>query len=469
MKALVQFTGLDSNLRENVTSHIRKNWSEVTISGVASNIPPSEGHSPPALLIIGSNTALFVNSKVPLIEFIEVDSTFSMEQVLFWVDAKLGRLTKSDMVYTKSKVSRKSAISRRQFLLGIAGRIPHADDAPVVLENSCEAKFGCSKCVDACPAPGSLRIEKESVIVSSEHCIRCGLCAGVCPVAAIQMPKFPEDAYRGLIAAVDSFPAPQKTLVITCDERGFTPEPWMDVEIVPGVGFAGVRQLALAADSSIGAVIVHCHDGLCPGKENAKQAVKLISSLTGENGPVLAYIEGEARPQIAEIHKRAQKRDRTFYSTGSPWKDYVKLIKSTPIAKVQASGLGLTSIEVAESCTLCNACAERCPHQALAIQQDELLFKAEECTGCGYCAQICPEDSITLSAMNGPLNLQTKAVYKDEMIKCAKCGAPFVSAKMLKKISETLDSDHTLGLCPSCKQSEIYEKIYGASHQASAS
>lgn len=246
MKALVQFTGLDSNLRENVTSHIRKNWSEVTISGVASNIPPSEGHSPPALLIIGSNTALFVNSKVPLIEFIEVDSTFSMEQVLFWVDAKLGRLTKSDMVYTKSKVSRKSAISRRQFLLGIAGRIPHADDAPVVLENSCEAKFGCSKCVDACPAPGSLRIEKESVIVSSEHCIRCGLCAGVCPVAAIQMPKFPEDAYRGLIAAVDSFPAPQKTLVITCDERGFTPEPWMDVEIVPGVGFAGVRQLALA-------------------------------------------------------------------------------------------------------------------------------------------------------------------------------------------------------------------------------
>jgi len=119
---------------------------------------------------------------------------------------------------------------------------------------------------------------------------------------------------------------------------------------------------------------------------------------------------------------------------------------------------------VAESCTLCNACVESCPHRALAIQNENLNFMSEECTGCGLCAKICPEHSITLSQMNGPIALTTRTVYRDEMIECAKCKTPYVSVKMFKKVSAMLPgSEEVIKLCPNCRQTEIYEKLFGSS------
>ena len=216
-------------------------------------------------------------------------------------------------------------MSRRDFLSGAIRKSSQPNDAPVVLQDSCEARFGCRKCVDACPAPGALTIESKSVVVSSEHCIRCGLCAGVCPVAAIQIPGISEEAYRGLLAAIQDSPAPKKTLVITCDEQSVHPLPWMDVEQVPGVGVMGVRQLAMAANSSVSEVIVYCPDGLCAGKENAKRAANLISSVANEATPVVSYVEGkDGAAQIERIHNSARKREGTLALTATPWRDYVE-------------------------------------------------------------------------------------------------------------------------------------------------
>jgi uncharacterized protein with PIN domain len=65
--------------------------------------------------------------------------------------------------------------------------------------------------------------------------------------------------------------------------------------------------------------------------------------------------------------------------------------------------------------------------------------------------------------MVGPINLAARTVYRDEMMRCAKCNTPYVSAKMFKKVSETLQSgETTLRLCQSCKQKETYEKILGS-------
>jgi ferredoxin len=56
---------------------------------------------------------------------------------------------------------------------------------------------------------------------------------------------------------------------------------------------------------------------------------------------------------------------------------------------------------VAEACTLCGRCAERCPFGALEIREgddgdDELVLTASECRGCGLCATGCPEGAITM-------------------------------------------------------------------------
>jgi len=465
MRATVYCTDLEPILRENIVAHIRSHWSETVVYEEAHNINLSPNADPQALLLIRGNETSAAEIEAPLKETIVVQRTAAVEEILFLVDAKLGRLTKSDMVYAKREGPRKQAISRRElFLLPLRRDSPSPSDTPIVNDDSCEAKFGCSKCVDACPAPGALKIESNSVTVSSEVCIRCGLCAGVCPVAAIQIPQLSEDAYHGLLTAMQSSSAPTKTLVITCDERSVAPHPWVVVEGVPGIGVMGVRQLALAANSSIDAVLVHCADGLCAAKENAKRASNQIASILAEHGPIVAYVEGKLDSgKINEIHKSAQARDTAFNPTGSAWKDYVKSLETISRKQAQATGLDLTTMEIADSCTLCYACVESCPHRALAIHQDKLDFTSEECTGCGFCAKICPEHSITLSQMVGPIMLSTSTVYKDEMIHCTRCKTPYISVKMFKKVSGMIEgSESVIRLCPKCRQAEIYEKIFNS-------
>jgi ferredoxin len=466
VRVKVHLGNLNPELREGITAHILANWSKVTISNETQDTSFTGNE---AILAIGDEEpTAAATTTAPLKETVTVPSSSSIEQILFQVDAKLGRLSNSDLANAKQSASPKSPISRRAFLLGSFNRSPRPQTVPVVTSDSCEAKFGCSKCVDACPAPGALKIENDSVTVFSEYCVECGICAGVCPVAAIQLPQFSEDAYRGLLRAIDASKAPTKTLVITCNKSSVTQRPWMDVEEVRGIGFMGVRQFVMAADSSIGALVVYCPDGLCAGKENPKRAANLISSVVGAEGPVVAYLEGQTGSvQLELIHNSAQTRDKPLALTESPWKDYVKSLKSISQPDAQAKEFGLTQMEVADSCTLCYACVESCPHQALAIQEGKLNFEPEECTGCGLCQKICPERSITLSEMNGPMNLQARTVYQDEMIGCTRCNTPYVSAKMLKKVSETLQNDESvMRLCQSCRQKETYEKILGSTHKS---
>jgi Pyruvate/2-oxoacid:ferredoxin oxidoreductase delta subunit len=138
----------------------------------------------------------------------------------------------------------------------------------------------------------------------------------------------------------------------------------------------------------------------------------------------------------------------------------VNSIKSIASKDAQAIGLGFTDIKIAESCTLCNACVEKCPHQALGIKEGELMFHDDLCTGCGYCQEICPEHSIALFEKTGNLTLGIRAVYKDEMIACSKCKTPYVSSKMVAKVAGTLQTDRRVfDLCPNCRQTEIYQNL----------
>jgi ferredoxin len=426
-----------------------------------------------ATLVIRSETSPVPTGKAASLmsETIVVGKTRQIDDIVFQVNAKLGRLTRSDLAATKPECSPRSLMSRREFLFGLAKNIHRPNDVPIVLADSCEVRFGCSKCAEACPFPNALKIGNGSVIVSGEQCVGCGVCAGVCPVAAIQIPSFSEDAYRGLLAGIDAMSAPKKTLVITCNERSVASQPWVDVEQVHGVGAVGVRQVALAANSTISALLVYCPDGLCAGKQNAKRAANLISSVVGDKGPVIAYLEGdEGLVRISEIHRSARTTERRTNSTGAPWRDYVTFLKSTAGEQAEATGLGLIHMDLADSCTLCYGCVKSCPHEALTIQQSELIFQPEKCTGCGYCARICPEHSITLSAMDGPIQLSKRTVYQDEIISCARCHTPYVSAKLLKKVSEIFQGDDTITrLCPTCRQETIFEKTYrrtDGSHKA---
>jgi len=354
-------------------------------------------------------------------------------------------------------------LSRRDFLFGMLSRpfTPDnaAGDLPVVYHDSCEARYGCRKCVVACPAPGALEIRENSLFVSEERCVRCGLCAGICPIAAIQIPEMTENTYLELLDALQNSPAPRKTLVITCSKDKVPQTPGINVEQVPGIGVIGLRQLAMAASTSLNVTIIYCPDGLCVGKEHVKQAVDLIA-LTNDTNPPVYYLEGPRVARIEHIHNSTQKRETAAELTATPWNNYVTAIDEITAPDSPATGLGITDMRIAESCTLCYACVDRCPHKAVRIESGRLLFDSRSCTGCGYCGQICPEHAITLLEMEGSIHLAERSVYRDDMVRCSKCNAEYASAKMIRKVTATLRIEEIMPICPSCKEMGMYDSLF---------
>ena len=48
-----------------------------------------------------------------------------------------------------------------------------------------------------------------------------------------------------------------------------------------------------------------------------------------------------------------------------------------------------------EICTGCETCIERCPVNAISVENTATVDR-ELCLGCGLCASVCPEEAITL-------------------------------------------------------------------------
>ena len=462
MKVAVYIDRLDDVLKTAVESFIHDSWPSVSISSGENDSRSQNSGNGEATLILSTGRADITDPKTEVTEVV-VANGISVQELLYLVNAKLGRLTNSDIKSSDGASSVGSPVTRREFLFGIFGRPRPANTSqfiPVVSSETCEARFGCTKCLDICPAPGALELRENSVAVSKEQCIGCGLCASICPVAAIQAPDLPDMAYQGLLQAIQDSPAPRKTLVITCNKKKVPKAHWVDVEEVSAIGMIGVRQLALAASTSIGATVVYCADGLCTGKEHARKAVELIRSVAQADPPSVYYVEGEsAAIEIERIHNSVPNRTNGTELTGTPWKNYTASIERISMKSSQSTGLGITDIEIAETCTLCGACVEKCPHNALGLKTGELIFNSAACTGCGYCEEICPEHSITLRELQGSITFAEKPVYSDEMIKCSKCNTPYASAKMIRKLSATLQNEMP-PICPTCREIGMYDELF---------
>jgi heterodisulfide reductase subunit A-like polyferredoxin len=47
-------------------------------------------------------------------------------------------------------------------------------------------------------------------------------------------------------------------------------------------------------------------------------------------------------------------------------------------------------------CISCNACVDRCPVDAISMEEDFAVVDRNKCLGCGLCHRTCPEEAITL-------------------------------------------------------------------------
>ncbi len=47
-----------------------------------------------------------------------------------------------------------------------------------------------------------------------------------------------------------------------------------------------------------------------------------------------------------------------------------------------------------EECTGCNVCVEKCPADAISIEDEKARINMEECIHCGTCHSVCPDEAI---------------------------------------------------------------------------
>ncbi len=388
----------------------------------------------------------------------------SFDEGWFRVNAKLGRLSRSDAV-TRSPVrlGPRRPVGRRELFSLLRGGLTERVDAPMADDGACEAILGCRRCVTACTRAAVHVPEAGAVIVDPEACTRCGACAAACPSGAIQLPAFSDEALAGLLEAVDASGAPRKTLVLTCDAGALAPEPWMVTEEVPDVGLVGPRWLAMAAASTLGLVAVVCADAACGGRERARRACEAVAGATGGRGPGVIYAEGRPgwdRVRAEHASSRAVASPRAPVVGGDPWSRYARTLEVLRAGDGPGGPLGFSALEVTDACTLCGACASSCPRGSLEIPEKGVLrFTAERCTGCGLCVAVCPENAVTLLPAPRLAGVfQAAVIHRDEVVRCEGCGAPVEAAALLRKVAPLLvGAAPALRYCSGCKQKVAFD------------
>lgn len=456
--------------RSEISREILSKWPGVSvISDLEEQLPPSTD----GILVVGRGRNRDLSS-LPLVENLTPDG-LGNEQVIFQINANLGKMLASDLAKTTTPkpFDKNAQLSRRDLFGGLrspGNLLKIYSTAPVIYNSICEAKFGCSKCVSACPTQ-ALSVVDGTVYLKEEDCSRIGVCTSVCPVAAIQLPRYSESQYLGLIGGISSTnPTIQKTLVITCDKAALKSEPWTFLEQVEDVGVIGARQIVLALSAGISKIIVYCADGSCSGKAAASQAVESVRTLietpvTASTSPVVRYFEGEsAKEELLKTFSiiSAQISNFSYDLEMGTWGNYIGAINHIASPESRTIALGLTDLRVSDSCTLCQVCANYCPHTALQITSGSLELDSSKCTGCGYCARVCPEHSITIGQPKKLADLAKHSVFRDEIVKCARCGQPIGSARYMKNVQSRLGKvDPMMKYCNSCKQQIAVERMLG--------
>ena len=68
-------------------------------------------------------------------------------------------------------------------------------------------------------------------------------------------------------------------------------------------------------------------------------------------------------------------------------------------------------------CSGCGDCVDRCPMDALAMEDDVVALDSNRCIGCGLCVSVCPAGALSLELREGaPLPPLDRNVLKDAMM-----------------------------------------------------
>ena len=114
------------------------------------------------------------------------------------------------------------------------------------------------------------------------------------------------------------------------------------------------------------------------------------------------------------------------------------------LERLNAPGTPLRSLFAArihvyeDRCTLCSACVQECPTEALTLRRtqegEELLLLPARCIACSYCVEVCPEDAMALVHEAPGEPTRWRRLAGEDVIRCLACGAPVAPRSLVVKV-----------------------------------
>ncbi len=334
---------------------------------------------------------------------------------------------------------------------------------------------GCTRCLDNCPA-GAITPEGEGIKIDPQICAGCGACAGVCPTGAVSyaMPRS-EALLLRMRTLLQTYEAGGgKRGVLLFHDGDFGEEmiatiarhyDGLPANVLPfavnALGQCGLDTLLAArVYGAVGCLLL-----APPRMTDELAALGDTIALSNHIMAALGYPESHARIMAEADPEEANKQlwaaaadvidgpraaafepideKRTVLNLALTALHRVAPEPRDEIPLADGAPFGTVEIDV-DGCTLCLACTNTCPTNALRDTPNypRLNFVETACVQCGLCVSTCPEKVIKLQPrllFTGAAR-NTRVIKEEEPFDCIRCGTPFATKSMIETVTKKMSA-----------------------------
>jgi len=410
------------------------------------------------------------------------------------------------------RIKTQSKISRRSLLRALPQALTVYEPTPVILREKYIGTSACNFCINICPRKVLSSGRDSGPSLDYEHCSICGACVAVCPTGAIQIPNSTDEQLDAQISTIlmnyKEEIKPKIILYIDSNDyhfllsRFFEERLSFSLEVFPielptlGLvsenillssiiyGAAGVVISVLRNESKLDYLHILYQKtsaaknilksvGLDPNRiilvEFREDDLEFLLKKLDEFRPSIKVeqLEKPIAKQFAEDRRiRFDSIVKSLLDDRNPALEFIDYGEPCLFGDVTIDR---------EKCTLCELCYNKCPMKAFTIVKEpntiHLGFIYQRCVGCNLCSSICLENAITLKrylSISRLLDDRPKTLISQEIVKCSRCGKPFMTRGKLRKIERIyedigvsdVDKLQSLRLCSECKKAKLVPAEY---------